>query len=81
MTKTLSSTWMTSPACGTSDGPILIEATTQRLVGHYFGDAQLYRPAGEIEQARAACFDAQVQAERCRGFVMRRWRALAWHAR
>jgi TPP-dependent pyruvate/acetoin dehydrogenase alpha subunit len=33
------------------NGPILIEATTQRLVGHYIGDAQLYRAPGEIEQA------------------------------
>ncbi|GAA4994655.1 hypothetical protein GCM10023205_79320 [Yinghuangia aomiensis] len=33
-------------------GPVLIEAMTQRLVGHYFGDAQLYRPDGEVEQAR-----------------------------
>jgi TPP-dependent pyruvate/acetoin dehydrogenase alpha subunit len=32
-------------------GPILIEATTQRLVGHYIGDAQLYRAPGELERA------------------------------
>jgi TPP-dependent pyruvate/acetoin dehydrogenase alpha subunit len=34
------------------EGPVVIEATTQRLVGHYFGDAQQYRPSGEIEQAQ-----------------------------
>jgi len=32
-------------------GPALVEATTQRIVGHYIGDAQQYRPAGEIDQA------------------------------
>jgi TPP-dependent pyruvate/acetoin dehydrogenase alpha subunit len=35
-------------------GPVLIEATTQRLVGHYIGDAQVYRPRGEVEAARSA---------------------------
>lgn len=34
-------------------GPTLVEAMTQRLVGHYSGDAQHYRPAGEIDAARA----------------------------
>lgn len=34
------------------DGPVLIEATTERLVGHYIGDAQHYRPAGELEAIR-----------------------------
>jgi TPP-dependent pyruvate/acetoin dehydrogenase alpha subunit len=33
-------------------GPSLVEATTERLVGHYSGDLQHYRPAGEIERAR-----------------------------
>lgn len=33
-------------------GPVLIEMTTQRLVGHYIGDAQQYRSADEIEIAR-----------------------------
>lgn len=33
------------------DGPSLVEATTERLVGHYSGDAQHYRPKGEIEEA------------------------------
>jgi TPP-dependent pyruvate/acetoin dehydrogenase alpha subunit len=32
--------------------PVLIEAMTHRLVGHYSGDAQAYRPAGELEAAR-----------------------------
>src|SRR3990172_3254319 len=34
------------------DGPSLIEALTERLVGHYSGDLQHYRPAGEIASAR-----------------------------
>lgn len=33
-------------------GPVLIEAMTQRLVGHYIGDAQHYRPDGEIDAAK-----------------------------
>jgi TPP-dependent pyruvate/acetoin dehydrogenase alpha subunit len=36
------------------DGPMVIEAMTQRLTGHYIGDAQLYRPAGELDLARSA---------------------------
>jgi TPP-dependent pyruvate/acetoin dehydrogenase alpha subunit len=32
--------------------PALIEAMTQRLVGHYSGDAQAYRPAGELAELR-----------------------------
>jgi TPP-dependent pyruvate/acetoin dehydrogenase alpha subunit len=34
------------------NGPTIIEAMTERLVGHYSGDAQQYRPAGEVERAR-----------------------------
>lgn len=34
-------------------GPSLIEAMTERLVGHYSGDAQVYRPAGEVDEARS----------------------------
>ena len=34
------------------DGPSLIEAMTERIVGHYTGDLQHYRPAGEVEEAR-----------------------------
>ncbi|WAM19793.1 thiamine pyrophosphate-dependent dehydrogenase E1 component subunit alpha [Rhodococcus sp. JS3073] len=30
-------------------GPVLLEAMTHRIVGHYIGDAQQYRPAGEID--------------------------------
>ena len=37
----------------TGQGPSLIEAMTQRLVGHYIGDAEQYRPRGEVEAARA----------------------------
>lgn len=33
-------------------GPVLIEMMTQRLVGHYYGDMQSYRPAGELAQAK-----------------------------
>jgi pyruvate dehydrogenase E1 component alpha subunit len=33
-------------------GPTLIEALTERLVGHYIGDVQQYRPAGEIDDAK-----------------------------
>jgi pyruvate dehydrogenase E1 component alpha subunit len=32
-------------------GPSLIEAMTQRLVGHYIGDVEQYRPAGEVARA------------------------------
>lgn len=35
-------------------GPVLLEAMTQRIVGHYIGDAEHYRPAGEKEAALAA---------------------------
>lgn len=34
-------------------GPALIEFTTQRLVGHYYGDMQSYRPKGELTAAKA----------------------------
>lgn len=33
-------------------GPSFIEALTERLVGHYTGDAQLYRPKGEVDDAK-----------------------------
>lgn len=33
-------------------GPVLIEMMTQRLVGHYIGDMQSYRPAGEVSEAK-----------------------------
>ncbi|WP_422771097.1 thiamine pyrophosphate-dependent dehydrogenase E1 component subunit alpha [Plantactinospora sp. WMMC1484] len=32
-------------------GPTLLELMTERLVGHYIGDAEQYRPAGEVERA------------------------------
>lgn len=35
------------------DGPTIIEAMTERLVGHYSGDVQHYRPKGEVEDARS----------------------------
>ncbi|WZH53730.1 MAG: thiamine pyrophosphate-dependent dehydrogenase E1 component subunit alpha [Nocardioides alkalitolerans] len=31
-------------------GPSFIEAHTQRIVGHYIGDAEQYRPAGELDR-------------------------------
>ncbi|OZC44394.1 acetoin dehydrogenase [Rhodococcus sp. WWJCD1] len=34
-------------------GPTLIEAMTDRIVGHYIGDAQTYRADGELESALA----------------------------
>lgn len=33
-------------------GPALIEMMTQRLVGHYYGDMQSYRPKGELTEAK-----------------------------
>jgi TPP-dependent pyruvate/acetoin dehydrogenase alpha subunit len=33
-------------------GPALVEAMTQRLVGHYYGDMQSYRPKGELTEAK-----------------------------
>lgn len=33
-------------------GPTLVEAMTARLVGHYIGDAEVYRRPGELEEAR-----------------------------
>lgn len=34
------------------EGPSLIEAMTQRLVGHYTADPQQYRPRGELREAK-----------------------------
>jgi TPP-dependent pyruvate/acetoin dehydrogenase alpha subunit len=39
-------------AARAGQGPALVEATTQRLVGHYYGDMQSYRPKGEITEAK-----------------------------
>jgi TPP-dependent pyruvate/acetoin dehydrogenase alpha subunit len=33
------------------EGPVLLELMTERLVGHYIGDAELYREPGEVEAA------------------------------
>lgn len=38
--------------CRDGGGPVLIEAMTERLAGHYIGDAEVYRPRGEVEAAR-----------------------------
>ena len=34
------------------DGPVLLVAETYRLVGHYIGDPQVYRPKGEQQDLR-----------------------------
>jgi pyruvate dehydrogenase E1 component alpha subunit len=34
-------------------GPSFVEAMTERLVGHYIGDVEQYRPAGEVDSAWA----------------------------
>ncbi len=39
-------------AARAGQGPALIEAMTQRLVGHYYGDLQSYRPSGELTEAK-----------------------------
>jgi len=39
-----------SEAARAGKGPALIEVMTQRLVGHYWGDMQSYRPKGELRQ-------------------------------
>lgn len=33
-------------------GPVFIEMMTNRLVGHYYGDMQSYRPRGELAEAK-----------------------------
>lgn len=33
-------------------GPVLIEMMTHRLVGHYYGDMQSYRPRGELTEVK-----------------------------
>ncbi|MBL3686292.1 thiamine pyrophosphate-dependent dehydrogenase E1 component subunit alpha [Leucobacter zeae] len=40
--------------CRGGSGPVLLEAMTQRIVGHYIGDVQHYRPAGELDAAISA---------------------------
>jgi TPP-dependent pyruvate/acetoin dehydrogenase alpha subunit len=40
-------------SAGSGRRPVLIEAHTRRLGGHYSGDAQHYRPAGELDAWRA----------------------------
>jgi TPP-dependent pyruvate/acetoin dehydrogenase alpha subunit len=40
-------------ACRAGEGPILLEAETYRWHGHYEGDPQTYKPAGEAEAWRA----------------------------
>lgn len=37
------------------EGPTLIECKTSRWLGHWTGDPQTYRPAGEIESWKAKC--------------------------
>ncbi len=33
-------------------GPVFMHVTTYRLVGHYVGDPQVYRPKGEVQELR-----------------------------
>ncbi len=33
-------------------GPVFLVCETYRLVGHYVGDAQVYRPKGELQELR-----------------------------
>jgi TPP-dependent pyruvate/acetoin dehydrogenase alpha subunit len=44
-------------------GPTLIEALTERLLGHYDLDPEHYRPAEDVERARAADPLVQLRAE------------------
>ena len=37
------------------EGPTLIECKTSRWLGHWTGDPQTYRPAGEIDRWKAKC--------------------------
>lgn len=53
-------------------GPTLLECMTQRLVGHYIGDAETYRPAGELEAARADEPLVRARAELVRGGIAER---------
>jgi len=39
-------------ACRGGLGPVLVEATTNRWRGHFEGDLQTYRPAGEVDSIR-----------------------------
>lgn len=48
--------------CRNGSGPVLLEAMTQRIVGHYIGDVQHYRPSGEL--AAALEVEPIVRAER-----------------
>jgi len=34
------------------EGPVLLEFMTERLVGHYIGDAEQYRRPGEVDEAK-----------------------------
>lgn len=43
-------------------GPSIVEAMTNRYMGHHSGDVQHYRPAGEVEQVRADEPLARLQA-------------------
>lgn len=43
-------------------GPTLLECKTHRWLGHYVGDAQKYRPPGEVQEARN--FDPIVKLEK-----------------
>ena len=44
-------------------GPTLLEAVTQRLVGHYIGDVEAYRPPGELDALRSTEPIARLERE------------------
>ena len=46
----------------TGRGPTLLECKTHRWLGHYVGDAQKYRPPGEVQKARE--FDPIIKFEK-----------------
>jgi 2-oxoisovalerate dehydrogenase E1 component len=49
---------------GSRPGPVLVEATTYRIHGHYEGDPQRYRAAGEVEEWKTARDPLAVAAAR-----------------
>ncbi len=46
-------TYVAAEYARSGKGPVYIVAETQRLSGHYVGDAEVYRPKGEAKAARA----------------------------
>lgn len=44
--------WVAAEHARAGKGPVYVVAETQRLSGHYVGDAEVYRPKGEAKAAR-----------------------------